>query len=425
MKNLLFVLICLVAFTTISGQSKKDIANVYIKRSEESLGNLEIEESLDHFNKAMKYIDTITSHRIARLGTYIHFELDRFKEAQAYAKQYFLLAKNKKSEEYQDFLELFVNINEEIETLEQKEKQLALARLQKEKELRKIDSLKTMWRNKSEALSLKVDSIYTFNKDNLALFEAKGFFGVMSDRGEILVKADTYQDALHFDGFFILKNTKEAPTKIFAYINSSHSGYMLPSPSEFNALSTHYGKVMLPRGNGRLVTYPNNSYKPMVYDLNARKFVKVANEEELLKDLKRNDVIDKSNKDGEVKIAKEWYRFGGHLGGGIHPLYLPNQYKVNSFLCSIDGSVLNANSTYQNIGFFYNNKSQAVKGNKTIWINQNGTKVTAPKDESGKYTGNSKVVKLENGKYQIMQGQFIVLGGEKLEKQVDFLRSHK
>ena len=60
--------------------------------------------------------------------------------------------------------------------------------------------------------------------------------------------------------------------------------------SEFNALSTNYGKVMLPRANGRLVTYPNNSLQPLVYDLNERKVVKIANEEELFKNLKKADI---------------------------------------------------------------------------------------------------------------------------------------
>lgn len=424
MKKLLLVLLCFGAVYTSTAQSNKDIANLYIKRSQESLDNLEVEESLEHFTKAMKYMDTITSSSVAKLGTYIYYELRNFKEAQSLAKQYFLLNKNKKSEEYLGLLELFVNIKEELEIQKEEEARLEKERLAKEKELRRIDSLKTVWNNKSKSLSLKVDSIYSFNKNNLALYEANGFFGIISDRGEVVFKADSYKDALSFDGFFILKNKKENPTKIYVYKSNSNSGFVLPSPSDFNTLSTHYGKVMLPRGNGRLVTYPNNSYEPMVYDLNVKKYVKIANKKDLYKDLKKNDVIDKYNKDDEVKVNREWYRFGGHLGGGIHPLYLENNYKVHSFLCSIDGRILNPNSTYQYIGFFHNNKYQALKGTETVWINQNGTKVSEPQNESGKYVGLSKVVKLEDGTYQIMQEDFIILGGEKLEKLPDFLRKH-
>lgn len=37
---------------------------------------------------------------------------------------------------------------------------------------------------------------------------------------------------------------------------------MLPAVSDFSTLSTSYRKVMLPRGNGRVVTYPNNAKEP-------------------------------------------------------------------------------------------------------------------------------------------------------------------
>lgn len=425
MKKLLLAFLCLMTFAIASAQSNKDIANVYVKRSQESLNNLEIELSLEHFNKAMKYMDTITSSKVARLGTFIHYELRNFAEAQSLAKQYFVLVKNKKSEEYMEFLDLFVNINEELEAQIKKEKELEAERIKKEKELKRIDSLKTIWSNKSNSLSLKVDSIYKFNNKGLALYKANNFFGVITDRGEILVKADEYEDALSYDGFMILKNRKEEPSKLYCYNSNSNSGFLLPSPTDFNTLSSHFGKVMLPRGNGRLVTYPNNSYEPMVYDLNVRKNVKISNKKDLYKNLKKNDVIDKYNKDDEVKVNKVWYNFGGHLGGGIHPLYAQNSYQIKAFLCSVDGSVLNTATSYQYIGSFHNNKFQAIKGSEVFWVNQNGTKVSTPKDESGVYTGGVKVVKLANGSYQLMENNFIILRNEKLEKIADFLRSHQ
>lgn len=424
MKKLLLALICLMTFAFTNAQSNKDIANVYIKRSQESLDNLEVQLSLEHFNKAMKYMDTITSSKVARLGTFIHYELRNFAEAQKLAKQYFVLVKNKKSEEYIELLDLYVNINEELEIQLAEEKRLEEERIKKEKELKRIDSLKTIWQNKSESLTLKVDSIYKFNKNNLAVFKKGNFYGVISDRGEVVVNANEYQDFLSYDGFIVFKNKAQEPTKIYCYNTNSKSGFLLPYPSDFNTLSTHYGQVMLPRGNGRLVAYPNNSYEPMVYDLNVKKNVKVANLQDLLKNLKKNDVIDKYKKEGEVKIDKIWYDFGGHLGGGIHPLYFNKGYQVHSFLCSVDGKVLNASSKYQYIGAFYNNKFQALKGGQTVWINQNGTQLSAPQDESGVYTGITKVVKLDNGSYQMKQGDFIILGNEKLEKLADFLRSN-
>jgi hypothetical protein len=162
----------------------------------------------------------------------------------------------------------------------------------------------------------------------------------------------------------------------------------------------------------------------MVYDLNLKKTVTIANKEELFKSLKKNDIIDKYNKDDEIKIKKIWYAFGGHLGGGIHALYTIENYQLHSFLCSIDGRILKKSSNYQYIGAFHNNKSQAINGDETKWINQNGTKVSAPKDESGKYKGNSKVVKLDSGVYQIFRDGVIVLGEERLEKMEEFLRKN-
>jgi len=179
---------------------------------------------------------------------------------------------------------------------------------------------------------------------------------------------------------------------------------------------------MLPRGNGRLVCYPNNSLKTMVYDLGVKKFVRISNQKELLKTLKKTDKIDKYNKDGEVKIHKKWYNFGGHIGGGIHPLY-NDDYSLHGFLCAIDGRIL-TQSDYNYLGAFYNGKSQALKGDEVLWVNQNGTKVKPPKNESGVYTGPSKVKKVDSGKYQIMQNGFIILGDQKLEKMVDFLRKN-
>ncbi|ARV15416.1 hypothetical protein [Polaribacter sp. SA4-12] len=425
MKKLLLAFLCLMTFAFTNAQSNKDIASVYIKRSQESLSNLEVELSLVHFNKAMKYMDTITSSKVAKLGAFIHYELRNFADALSLAKQYFVLEKNKKTEEYLEFLDLYVNINEEYEAQLAENKRLEEERIRKEKELKRIDSLKTIWNNKSESLSLKVDSIYIFNKNNLAIFKVNNYYGVITDRGEVLVKADEYQDVLSFDGFFILKNKEQEATKVYCFNSNSKAGFLLPSPSDFNPISTHYGKIMLPRGNGRLVTYPNNSYEPMVYDLNVKKNVKVANKQDLFKSLKKNDVIDKYNKDDELKINKIWYNFGGHLGGGIYPLYLDNNYKIHSFLCSVDGNVIRATSNYQYIGAFYNNKFQAIKDNKTVWINQNGTKVNEPKDESGVYTAGINVVKLVNGSYQLMKDGFIVLGNEKLEKMADFLRNNK
>ncbi|MGK0325004.1 MAG: outer membrane lipoprotein-sorting protein [Polaribacter sp.] len=433
MKKILVTLICLISFTLTKAQSDKAIASVYIKRAYEAIEtNVNYEFAQTYFEKAMKYTDSILDRRIAALGSRIYFEvhhkqptekvqLEFLEKAKGYSMQYFNLATSTKSEEYIQNTEHFIMIEETLEILKNQIKENEIERLRKEKELRKIDSLKTLWLNKSESLSIKVDSIYKFNKNNVALYNNNNFIGLINDLGEVLLEAKEYVDALSFDGYVIFKNKIDEPTKLYSFNTNNNTGFHIPSISDFNSLSTHYGKVMLPRGNGRLVTYPDNSYEPMVYDLNLNQIVKISNKKELFKNLKKADVIDKYNKDDEIKIGKTWYNFGGHLGGGVHPLYTVKGYDLEGFLCSVDGKLLRTASDYQFIGAFYNNKFQALKGAQIFWVNQNGTKVSAAKDEAEKYTGNSKLTKLENGAYQIMKDDMIVLRDEKLEKLVDYL----
>lgn len=435
MKRLLIVFLLFISFLNYS-QSNKDIANVYIKRANESISNLDAETARVSFDKAMRYLDTITSANVARLGMQIYYEIHHKEEtpqqqlellqvSKKYSNQYFLLEKNRKSEDYKTATEDYVLILEAEEELQNKIKFIEAEEARQAKELKRIDSLKTVWRNKSTAMAINVDSIYDFNKNNIALFKKANFYGLMNDVGEVIVPANEFKDVVYFDNYFIFKNKNTEATKLFCFNSNTKKGFVIPPISDFNTLSTHYGKIMLPRGNGRLITYPNNSTKPFVFDLNVKKTVVVANEKELFKNLDKSDAIDKYNKDGEVKVNKEWYKFGGHLGGGIHPLYAEEGYELKGFLCAIDGKFLDVVSDYQYIGAFYNGKFEAIQGENRIWINQNGTKVSDAKDDSGKYSGTSKVVKLEDGSYQIMREGIIILGDEKLEKMPDFLRKFK
>ncbi len=431
------VVICLLAVGVTEAQTNKDIANVYIRKANEVLTeSIDFETALTMFQKAMKYTDTILDKKIASLGASVYFEtyhkqpdlkvqLAFLEKAKYYSKQYFLLndGRNKNSEEFINNSDNYVFVLENIENINDKLEKIEADRIKKEKELRRIDSLKTVWINKSNALSFKADSIYKFNKNNAALYTNAGYFGLINDRGEILLEANEYEDAITFDGFIIFKNKEINPSKLFSYNTNNNVSFQIPSISDFNTLSTHYGKVMLPRGNGRLVTYPNNSHSAFVYDLNVKKMIKIANIENLFKRLEKFEAIRKYNKDDQVKIDKDWYNFGGHLGGGIHPLYGVEDYNLKGFLCSLDASFLSATSNYQYIGGFYNNKYQAIRGTQVVWINQNGTKVSAAEDEGGVYTGNSVLSRLENGNYQIKKDGVIILGTESLEKIGDFLRS--
>lgn len=415
-----FVLLGLLFSIFSYAQTNDEIAGVYLKRARKV-----IEESIDFkeakvlYEKAMRYVDSVKTSDMAMLGARIYYELEEYKTAKRLSKKYFALVKNRKSEEYEDQLELAILITEELEQQEEEQKRLEEARIKKEKEIKFIDSLKTEWRSKAKSMVLPFDGIDAFNKYQVAIYRYKGKVGLLSDVGEIIVEANDFEDVVSFDGIFIFKDKANEPSKLYYYNMSTSEGFDIPALSTFNTLSTHYGTVMLPRANGQLVTYPNNSYEPFIFDLNTRSLVRLENQKELFKRLRKSDAIDKYNNDGEVKKDKTWYTFGGHLGGGVHPLYEEN-YVLSGFLFSIDGTFLSAKTDYQYIGPFYNNTMQSIQGNETIWVNQNGTKISSVEDQSKEYSGESRVVKTDGG-FHIMQGDKIVLGDDKLETIEDFV----
>ena len=330
----------MVLFFSISlfSQTNEEIAGVYIRKAEKNFSELQIDEAAKNFGKAIKLLDTINNHNVAWLGARIKYELKEYTEAKKYSKYYFQLAKNKKSQDYTDMLDLYVMIEEELEKIEAQRVKEEKARLAREKEERRIDSLKTEWKNKANALTLKVDAIQNFNNYNISTFKKGAYVGIVDHMGAVLVKADTYKSAKNFDGFIVLMNDVKEPTKVFYYDSKTKNSGLLPSVSDFNTLSTHYGNVMLPRGNGTIVTYPNNSLKAFVYNVNSKQFITIADQKSLFKELRKTDKIEKSNKEGQVRIAKQWYHFGGHIGGEVYALY-QSDYKLFGFLCGLDGKV--------------------------------------------------------------------------------------
>ena len=437
MKKALPILFFISFSTFLFSQSNNDIAKVYVKKARNAIEtSIDFKTALENFEKAMKYMDTITDKKVASLGASIYFEehnkrdsdlekLEFLKKSESYSKQYFLLNNNKSTEEFSNNVENFVLIQETIINLNNKIKKSEEDRLRKEKELKKIDSLKTIWKSKSETLSIKADSIYAFNKKNIALYNDNGNFGVINDKGNVIIKAnDDYKAVKEFGGYFLFMNKKENPTKIYCFNIDNNKGFIIPNISDFNPLSTHYGQVMLPRENGRLVTYPDNSFNVFVFDIPSRKVVQIANLKNLLKNLKKSDKIDKYDYDeSTVKINKVWYNFGGHIGGGVHPLF-NDDYSIYGYLCSIDGTIL-TKERYNYIGAFDANKLQAIKDKETFWINQNGTEVSPAKHITNGYIGKSKISKLPSGNYQIKQDGIIILEDKKLEKLADFLRTNK
>jgi hypothetical protein len=426
MKKILILIIFIFTYSIVQAQSNNTLVNRNIAKAYAVIkSSIDFEGALYFFEEAVKLHNLKVGKEMAILGASIYFEIHHkratlleqlqfLEKAKYYASRYFDLARNRYSDEYANNKEISALILAHMEQLKRK--------IIKQKELRRVDSLKTKWKNKSLSLTIKVDRLYPFNKNGIAVFEHNGFFGVISDFGKVLIEAKEYKDYLSFDGYIILKNQKVNPSKIYAYNSKIKIGFQLPNIKDFNPSSTHFGCVMLPRGNGQIVTYPNNTNMPLIYDLNVKKFVKVANQIELLKKLKKLDIIDRYKKEGKVKINRVWYSFGQDLGGGMHPMYSAEGFILKGFLCSIDGDFLKTNSDYQFIGMFYKGKFEAIKRGKTFWINRNGIQVHKAKDEAETHLGKSKIRKLENGGYQIVRDGMIILGKEKLEKMPVFLK---
>ena len=161
---------------------------IYVKRAEDSFYNLEIDKSLEIFNKALKYMDSIPNSRVAKLGTLLHYEHKNYFEARSYARLYFQLETDKSTEEYGTMLETVVNIQDEIDEFIIEQKALKVKRLKEERETRRLDSLNNLWTNLSRAYTIKMDSIYKFNQYNLAVFSKNGQLCIMDDVGTIVEK---------------------------------------------------------------------------------------------------------------------------------------------------------------------------------------------------------------------------------------------
>ena len=155
-----FVLLGLLFSIASYAQTNDEIAGVYLKRARKV-----IEESIDFkeakvlYEKAMRYVDSVKTSDMAMLGARIYFEMEEYKKAKKLSKKYFALVKNRKSEEYEDQLELAILITEELEQQEEEQKRLEEARIKKEKEIKFIDSLKMEWRAKAKSMALPFDSI--------------------------------------------------------------------------------------------------------------------------------------------------------------------------------------------------------------------------------------------------------------------------
>lgn len=380
------------------------------------------------FDKGITYLDGITSPNVAQQGAFIYYELKDYVKAQSFASVFFKVSTDKTSEDYMQMLELYVDM-EDIITKEKEAKAKALKlKLEKERALRKLDSLENVWFKEKEKFTLKFDLLKSFNSKGVALFKKGKYFGLMNDNGDVLLKADTYKDVKTNEGYFIFLDKINEPKNIFSYNSKTGKSVKIIEPSRYDGRLKNYGQVMLPRGNGKLVMYPEGYLKTLMYDLEGEKFVKIDNNlKELFKDLKKTKKIDKYDEnEGTIKRGKIWYSFGGNLGSNVFSLYSAEDLKLKKFLFMGSENEEVKVLAKEDVGFlgaYYDNKFEATKDGETFWYTDSGVEVSPPVYNDS-YKGITKVVKVKDG-YQLVKDGVTFLRDKKLEKLPEFLKNNK
>lgn len=115
-KQTLFFLVLLISVSLYS-QDNKDIARIYLQKAATSFEGGDFEKATNYLEKSVKYLDGIKSTDVAVFGAKLYVQKKNFLLAQKYAKQYFVLSKNKKSKEYSDMLLQYVEIKDAVDKL--------------------------------------------------------------------------------------------------------------------------------------------------------------------------------------------------------------------------------------------------------------------------------------------------------------------
>lgn len=401
-------------------QTNKEIAGVYIKKAEVNLEQNDLETAEQNFDKAVKLLgNQVKDERIDRLGAIIKFNLEDYSGAQNYAKHYFTLAKNKTSEEYTQQLELFVEIGEKLDSVSQVNTQLEAQRVAHLKEIERVKSLKEEWTKKSLELSLKIDDIKGFDINGIGVFKQNNFYGIINDKAEELIEATKYKGYRFFEGYVLLLDDEKSPTEILCFNTKTKEKYTLPNVSTFNNLATHYGVVTQPRGNNKLVMYPNNAGKTLIFDLKTKEFVTLGELKPILKNLKARKHIDSFNKKGKIKVNKQSYIIDNSIDASVYTLY-NEDFSFYGYLFLSNKSVV-AKEEIGYLGSSYHNQIEASKNDISTWIQPNKSKTKAPDYKNGNYSGGTTINTLKNGVYQFKNDNYIILGNKKLEPLKDYL----
>lgn len=404
-------------------QSSSEIAEVYLKKSEEELKKKDLTKAVVYFDRATSLLGEKTNAKVEEIGTMIYYNLEDYNGAKEHAKKYFSLTKDKGSERYNEILFLYVEIEEKIEAENKVKAELLAAELLKQKEQKRLDSLTNVWQSISLKLTIEADTIYKFDKNNIAVFKnSKGFYGIIDDKGTELTTLGSNTNFMHYDGKIVLmEGLKDRSTKVTIFDTSSKESTVLPPVNKFNALSSNYGKVMLPRDNGLLVCYPNNSTKILVFDLKSKSFKVPSMLERYYDYWKSQKVIKKYNKENQIKIDKEYLNLGGDVGGSL--AFYNEDNSLFGFITA-GGKKLKA-SEYKYVGTLANGSIEAIKQNGSqVWLSEKGETVTDLINKNGFYSGTT-IIKKVDSKYQMLNEKNEIMKGESVLVSLEqYLESH-
>ncbi len=410
-----------------------------------------------------------TDISIPKLGMVLFAKANNFSKAKAYSKDYFRLATDKTTDEYLSMLELYVDIldklegeqgtkndkNETIEvssnsTVQDVEIKASKPIIQEVKKASSIPLAKEVAQNKPKLVApadiienpslpkevvserittsysprkkggytklelaeqkaypstINADKIYPFNSNGVAIFEKSGKLGLINDQGRVFLYPEEYKDFVAYDGYIILKDRKQYPTKLYCFNSNINFGFILPPVREYNSLSSTYGKVMKPRGNGILITYPNNSLNVLKFDLNRGEFIAKPTANELLKRIQalgESNIeyeIDKNRDLLKIKMGEKWIVLGAHLGGDIYPLF-KEDYSIYGYAFNKrdDNS---EKRTMSYLGAYYNGRIQASSSKETWWLDKRSSAIKTEEIVEKKYKGEGEIIKVRDKTYKV------------------------
>lgn len=116
-KMKLFYTFLIIVFCSFSAnsQDKNDIAKVYYNKALKSYNEKNLVKASTYLEKAIKYFEAVKNEEIAIFGAKLYFEKQEYTKAKKYFEDFFLLDKNKKSENYDEMLLLYTDTLDAID----------------------------------------------------------------------------------------------------------------------------------------------------------------------------------------------------------------------------------------------------------------------------------------------------------------------